>query len=51
MFLILTICHVHSAVPQGEGRVSEYGGEWICGGHDCLDKILIYFNALTEQFA
>lgn len=44
MFLILTICHVHSAVPQGEGRVSEYGGECICGGHDM--KILIYFNAL-----
>lgn len=49
MFLILTICHVHSAVPQGEGRVSEYGGECICGGHDL--KILICFNGLTVQFA
>lgn len=32
--LILTICHVHSAVPQGEGRVPESGGECLCCGHD-----------------
>lgn len=45
MFLILTICHVHSAVTQGEGRVPEYRGESICSGHDM--NILIYHNALT----
>lgn len=46
--LILTICHVHSAVPQGEGRVAESGGECICSGHDlkipiccsCLDRVI-----------
>lgn len=49
MFLILTICHVHSAVTQGEGRVPGYGGKCIRSGHDL--KILIYGNALTEQSA
>lgn len=46
MFLILTICHVHSAVTQGEGRVSESGGECLCSGHDL--KILIYCNASID---
>lgn len=49
MFLILTICHVHSAVTQSEGRVPEYGGESISCGHDL--KILIYCNASTERSA
>lgn len=46
MFLILTICHVHSAVAQGEGRLPEYGGECICSGHDlknlseCLHRVI-----------
>lgn len=40
MLLILTICHVHSAVTQSEGGVPEYGGESICSGHDL--NILIY---------
>lgn len=39
MYLILTICHVHSAVTQSEGRVPEHGGESVCSGHDL--KILI----------
>ncbi len=49
MFLILTICHVHSAVTPSEGRVPEFGGESICSGHDL--KILIYHNASTERSA
>ena len=49
MFLILTICHVHSAVTQSEGRVPEFGGESIYGGHDL--KILIYGNTLEKQSA
>lgn len=45
-FIILVICHVRSAVSQSEGRLSEYGGEWVCSGHDI--EILTQRSAWLE---